>query len=108
MVREFADAGIDYNDAVIELVEYFKHELSELAVAPTIPAVGGQPATTTAPTGTPSSTTANTAAKTPDTVSSTNVVKPPVTQQGVDALAQMVKNAGLSPSQISNLMSKAK
>ena len=114
MVREFADAGIDYNDAVVELVEYFKHELSELAVAPTIPAVGGKPATTTttAPTGTPS-TTANTAAKTPDTVSSTApgaapVVAPPVSQQGVDALAQMVKNAGLSPSQLGTLMSKAK
>jgi len=116
MVREFADAGIDYNDAVVELVEYFKHELSELAVAPTIPAVGGKPAIV-APTGTSVGSTtpptANTAATTPGTVSSTApgaapVVAPPVTQQGVDALAQMVKNAGLSPSQISTLMSKAK
>ena len=116
MVREFADAGIDYNDAVVELVEYFKHELSELAVAPTIPAVGGKPAIV-APTGTSVGSTtpptANTAATTPGTVSSTApgaapVVAPPVTQQGVDALAHMVKNAGLSPSQISTLMAKAK
>ena len=44
------------------------------------------------------------------TVSSTQPVAPvkPMPQQGVDALAQVIKSAGLTPSQLNQIVTKAK
>jgi hypothetical protein len=40
--------------------------------------------------------------------SNSTVTNKPVTQQGVDALGQMLKSAGLNPSQLNQVLSKAK
>jgi hypothetical protein len=65
-------------------------ELEEVVIPPT-------------PGGTPAAPTANAAPASQGAVQSK-----PVTPQGVDALAQIVKSAGLTPSQLGTVMSKAK
>lgn len=76
--------------------------------APAAPASPNKPVTAnTAVAGT-----ANVANTAPGsgTVTSTAPTAPvkPMPQQGVDALAQLIKSAGLSPSQLNQLVTKAK
>ena len=76
--------------------------------APAAPASPNKPVTAnTAVAGT-----ANVANTAPGsgTVTSTAQTAPvkPMPQQGVDALAQVIKSAGLSPSQLNQLVTKAK
>lgn len=103
VVKEFAEYGIDYRDAVVELVEYFNHSVNEIATIPTIGSVA--PAGNVAATGT---TVPGAPAKPAVPGAPATQVKTPVTSQGVDALAQIVKNAGLNPGQLSQLTTKAK
>ena len=73
--------------------------------APAAPASPNKPVTAnTAVAGTAN--VANTAPGT-GTVSSTAPPKP-MPQQGVDALAQVIKSAGLTPSQLNQIVTKAK
>ena len=76
--------------------------------APAAPASPNKPVTAnTAVAGTAN--VANAATGT-GTVSSTAPVAPPkpMPQQGVDALAQVIKSAGLTPSQLNQIVTKAK
>lgn len=91
-------------------------KLDEIAPIPAIKPIGAggnPPPTTAANTASGASSIGNTAPNvTPGggTVSSQSPISPatPISQSGVDALAQVIKNAGLSPQQIAQLMSKAK
>jgi hypothetical protein len=97
MYNESVDAGLDHNDSSLGLFEFFKNQYEEkLNEVGTV----GTVATTGAPTA---GNVANTAPATTNTVTNK-----PVTQQGVDALGQMLKSAGLNPSQLNQVMSKAK
>ena len=97
MYNESVDAGLDHNDSSLGLYEFFKQQHEEsLNEVGTIGTVG----TTGAPT------TGNVANTAP--ASAGTVTNKPVTQQGVDALGQMLKSAGLNPSQLNQVMSKAK
>ena len=100
MYNESVDAGLDHNDSSLGLFEFFKrqHEekLNEVGVVGTVGTTG---AATTANTGN----VANTAP-----ASAGTVTNKPMSQQGVDALGQMLKSAGLNPSQLNQVISKAK
>ena len=98
MYNESVDAGLDHNDSSLGLFEFFKNQYEEkLNEVGTVGTVGttGAPAT--------AGNVANTAPAATGTVTNK-----PVTQQGVDAMAQMLKSAGLNPSQLNQVMSKAK
>lgn len=117
--------GLAFEDAVLSMIEGFKEEIGEVAPIGAIPGIAapgqlpnpaqaniappggtGQPVAsqgavgvakpggTVKPVGTP--------------VAGTTVPGQPVSSQGVDALAQMLGRAGLSPAQLSSLASKAK
>jgi hypothetical protein len=100
MYNESVDSGLDHNDSSLGLYEFFKkqHEesLNEITTVGTTGTVGtaGTPATGNV---------ANTAPATTSTVTNK-----PMSQQGVDALGQMLKSAGLNPSQLNQVISKAK
>lgn len=96
MYNESVDAGLDHNDSSLGLYEFFKKQHEEkLNEVGTVGTVG----TTGAPTGN----VANTAPTATGTVTNK-----PMSQQGVDALGQMLKSAGLNPSQLNQVISKAK
>lgn len=96
MYNESVDAGLDHNDSSLGLYEFFKKQHEEkLNEVGTVGTVG----TTGAPTGN----VANTAPAATGTVTNK-----PMSQQGVDALGQMLKSAGLNPSQLNQVISKAK
>jgi len=98
MYNESVDSGLDHNDSSLGLFEFFKKQHEEkLNEVGTVGTVGT--------TGVP--TTAGNVANTAPAAAST-VTNKPVTQQGVDALGQMLKSAGLNPSQLNQVMSKAK
>jgi len=117
-IIESIDAGIDYNDSVSALVEYFKHQqfvqaMNEVGVIGTVgstPAPGTPPATgtpapsagavTKPPIGQPTANAAPTSAGT--------VTKPPINQQGIAAMAQMLANAGINQNQLGTITSKAR
>ena len=100
MYNESVDAGLDHYDSSLSLFEFFKkqHEesLNEITTVGTTGTTG-----TAAP-----ATTGNVANTAPASVGT--VTNKPVTPQGVDALGQMLKSAGLNPSQLNQVMSKAK
>jgi hypothetical protein len=96
MYNESVDAGLDHNDSSLGLFEFFKNQYEEkLNEVGTV----GTVATTGAPTGN----VANTAP-----AATSTVTNKPMSQQGVDALGQMLKSAGLNPSQLNQVISKAK
>jgi hypothetical protein len=96
MYNESVDAGLDHNDSSLGLFEFFKRQHEEkLNEVGTVGTVG----TTGAPTGN----VANTAP-----AATSTVTNKPMSQQGVDALGQMLKSAGLNPSQLNQVISKAK
>ena len=98
MVDESVAAGLDYDDTLIAIQEYFAQQKdTELNEVGTIGTVG----TTGLPTA---ANVANTAPTSAGTVTSTK----PITPQGIDSIASMLKNAGLNPSQLSQVMTKAK
>jgi hypothetical protein len=98
MYTESVDAGLDHNDSSIGLFEFFKKQHEESLNE--ITTIG-----TTGTTGT-SNTTSNVANTTP--TSAGTVTNKPISQPGIDALGQMLKSAGLNPSQLNQVMSKAK
>lgn len=85
-------------------------KLDEIAPIPPIGTIKTAIAANPKPAPTTGNVAANAAPQTGASVSSIGSTAPikPVSQQGVDALAQIIKNAGLSQTQISQLMSKAK
>lgn len=97
IVLESLKSGIEYQDALIGLVEFLKQREEPIeevgTIAPTAPTAPGQTANA-APAGT--------------TTSAGQPAAKPITPQGIDALAQMLKSAGLSTSQLSQVMSKAR
>jgi hypothetical protein len=99
MYNESVDAGLDHNDSSLGLFEFFKKQHEEKLNE--ITTVG-----TTGTVGTGGATAGNVANTAP--ASAGTVTNKPVTQQGVDALGQMLKSAGLNPSQLNQVMSKAK
>jgi hypothetical protein len=98
MYNESVDAGLDHYDSSLSLFEFFKkqHEekLNEITTIGTTGTVGT------------SATAGNVANTTP--ASADTVTNKPMSQQGVDALGQMLKSAGLNPSQLNQVISKAK
>lgn len=98
LVNESIAAGLDYNDTLIALQEYFTQQrdskLNEVGTVGTV-----------ATTGTP--TTGNVANTAPTSAGSVSSVKP-ITPQGIDSIGAMLKNAGLNPSQLSQVIAKAK
>jgi hypothetical protein len=99
MYNESVDAGLDHNDSSLGLFEFFKKQHEEKLNE--ITTVG-----TTGTVGTGGATAGNVANTAP--ASAGTVTNKPVTQQGVDALGQMLKSAGLNPAQLNQVMSKAK
>ena len=95
MYTESVDAGLDHIDSSIGLFEFFKKQHEESL----------NEITTIGTTGT-SNTTSNVANTTP--TSAGTVTNKPMSQQGIDALGQMLKSAGLNPAQLNQVMSKAK
>jgi hypothetical protein len=115
-ISESIDAGIDYGDSISALVEYFKHQqfvraINEVGVIGTVgstPATGAAPApsagaVTKPPIGQP---TANAAPTSAGTV--TKPPPPPLNQQGLSAMAQMLANAGINQNQLATITSKAR
>jgi hypothetical protein len=96
MYNESVDAGLDHNDSSLGLFEFFKQQHEEKL----------NEITTVGTTGTGGVTDGNVANTAP--ASNSTVTNKPVTQQGVDALGQMLKSAGLNPSQLNQVLSKAK
>jgi len=95
MVLESLQSGIEYQDALIALVEFLKQRDEPIKEVGTIaPVAPGQTANAD-PTGT-------------TTTSAGQPADKPISQQGVDALAQMLKSAGLSSTQLSQIFNKAK
>ena len=77
--------------------------------APAAPASPNKPITAnTATAGTANVANVGNTAPIGGTVSSVGPKAAPVTQQGVDALAQVIKSAGLTPSQLNQIVTKAK
>lgn len=99
MYNESVDSGLDHNDSSFGLFEFFKQQHEEKLNE--ITTVG-----TTGTSGTGGATDGNVANTAP--ASNSTVTNKPVTQQGVDALGQMLKSAGLNPSQLNQVLSKAK
>jgi hypothetical protein len=96
MYNESVDSGLDHNDSSFGLFEFFKQQHEEKL----------NEITTVGTTGTGGATAGNVANTAP--ASNSTVTNKPVTQQGVDALGQMLKSAGLNPSQLNQVLSKAK
>lgn len=96
MVREFAEAGIDYRDAVVELVEYFRQETIKEDGLPSIPPLPTAAPAAAAPAVAPAATTTTTAAVTPDEAA----------KQEAAALAKIQANAGLK-GQLDQLVTKS-
>jgi len=98
MVDESIAAGLDYDDTLIALQEYFTqqrdYKLNEVGTVGTV-----------ATTGTP--TTGNVANAAPTSAGSVSSVKP-ITPQEIDSFGAMLKNAGLNPSQLNQVITKAK
>ena len=95
MVREFAEAGIDYRDAVVELVEYFRQETIKEDGLPSIPPLPTAAPAAAAPAVAPAAA-ATTAAVTPDEAA----------KQEAAALAKIQANAGLK-GQLDQLVTKS-
>jgi hypothetical protein len=93
MVSQSSINGLAYEDAVIAVTEYFKHANHDIVEV------------TTGTTGTMGT---NAAATSNVTVSTNNMQNKPVDQRGIEAISQMVKNAGLNPSQLNQVMNKAR
>ena len=96
MVREFAEAGIDYRDAVVELVEYFRQETIKEDGLPSIPPLPTAAPAAAAPAVAPAAATTTTAAVTPDEAA----------KQEAAALAKIQANAGLK-GQLDQLVTKS-
>lgn len=96
-IKESMRAGITFEDAILSMIEGFKEEIDEVAPVGTTGTVapGAKPA---AP-----ATQANAAPASAGTVQSK-----PVSPQGVEALGQILRSAGLSPAQLSTVTSLAK
>ncbi len=84
--------------------------LSGSTLAPAAPKPVSAGSTTTANTApvTAPTTTANTAPAAGSSAGSAQPAAKPVTPQGVDALAQLLKSAGLNSTQLGQIMQKAK
>ena len=109
-IRDLMETGLSFDDAVFSMIEEFNQNINQLdknidEVAPmgtvgTIGAIGGAgpgtAATGTAATNKPQS-----------NVTPTGTTQP-VSSQSIDALAQLLGRAGLSPSQLSSVLSKAR
>ena len=85
--------------------------LSGSTLAPAAPkpvSAGSTTTANTAPVTAPTTTTANTAPAAGSSAGSAQPTAKPVTPQGVDALAQILKSAGLNSTQLGQIMQKAK
>jgi hypothetical protein len=92
LVHESSINGLDYEDAILSVTEYLKQFNTLVVEANVI--------------GPTASTSANSNVATGTTTTSTT--QKPINQQVIDEIAQMVKNAGLNPSQLNQVMSKAR
>lgn len=91
LVKESTTNGLAYDDAVIAVTEYVK-QLNLPVVEVNV--IG------------PSSSTANANVEANSTTTST--MQKPLDQKGIDAIAQLVRNSGLNPSQMNQVVSKAR
>ena len=99
MIDESIADGMDYNDTLMGLLEYFKQkhneELTEVGIIGTVATTGSGPAT------------GNVANATPGSAGTVSSAKP-ITPQGIESIGAMLKNAGLNPAQLGQVMAKAK
>lgn len=105
-IKESMRGGIAFEDAILSMIQGFKEELDEYAPSGTTgTAASGNPAAPGAKSATASApgTQANAAPASTGTVQAK-----PVSSQGVEALGQVLKNAGLTPSQLSTVTSLAR
>lgn len=97
MYTESVESGLDHVDSSIGLFEFFKQQHQDTVNEITTVGTTGTTGTGTA------GNVANTAPAAPGTVTNK-----PMSPQGIDALGQMLKSAGLNPSQLNQVISKAK
>lgn len=102
-IKESMRGGLSFEDALTAMVEEFKQNISEVGTIGTVGTVGANPATTAPGAPAKPGTTANAAPAAQSTVKSE-----PMSSQGIEALGQVLKNAGLTPGQLSTVVSKAR
>ncbi len=92
LVKESQKSGLTYEDSVLSLTEYFKQRDYKL-----------KEYTSVGPSGPATTANANVAPAAGNTVTNK-----PLDSKGIDAMAQMLRNAGLSQSQLNQVTNKAK